>query len=71
MEELEYARLQVDLYDNRLEQIRSIHQECDDPIDWQEVYHRPPHSMLGRKGQTQWLLVKNNNLTALACLNGY
>jgi len=32
--------LQVNIYENRLDQIRSIHHECDDPIDWQEIYHR-------------------------------
>jgi hypothetical protein len=50
MEELEYARLQVDLFENRLEQIRSIHHECDDPIDWQEVFHRPPPFQAGQEG---------------------
>jgi hypothetical protein len=50
MEELEYARLQVDLFENRLEQIRSIHHECDDPIDWQEVFHRPPPFHAGQEG---------------------
>jgi hypothetical protein len=50
LQELEYARLQVDLYENRLDRIRSIHHECDDPINWQEVYHREPPFPDGREG---------------------
>ncbi|MEH7252863.1 DUF4236 domain-containing protein [Neobacillus niacini] len=50
MQELEYARFQVDLYENRLEQIRSLHHECDNPIDWQEVYHRSPPFKIGQEG---------------------
>ncbi|MHC0038023.1 DUF4236 domain-containing protein [Pseudoneobacillus sp. C159] len=40
LQEQEYAKLQVELYENRIEQIRSIHQECDEMIDWQEVFYR-------------------------------
>jgi hypothetical protein len=40
LQEQEYAKLQVELYENRIEQIRSIHHECDDIIDWQEVFLR-------------------------------
>ncbi|WP_066304962.1 DUF4236 domain-containing protein [Bacillus sp. FJAT-29814] len=50
LQELEYARLQVELYENRLEQIRSIHHECDDPINWQEVLHREPPFLAGQEG---------------------
>lgn len=50
LQEMEYARLQVALYENRLEQIRSIHHECDDPINWQEVYHREPPFPDGLEG---------------------
>lgn len=50
LQEFEYARLQVDLYENRLEQIRSIHHECDTPIDWREVYHREPPFQEGQEG---------------------
>ena len=32
--------MQVELYENRLDQIRSIHYECDDPVDWIKVYNR-------------------------------
>ncbi|WP_251550688.1 DUF4236 domain-containing protein [Neobacillus muris] len=42
LQEMEYARLQVDIYENRIEQIRSIHHECDEPIDWREILRREP-----------------------------
>jgi hypothetical protein len=48
--EQEYAGLQVDLYENRIDQIRSIHHECDDPVDWQEVYNRQPPFPHGQDG---------------------
>ncbi|WP_066062839.1 DUF4236 domain-containing protein [Neobacillus soli] len=50
LQELEYARLQVDLYENRLDQIRSIHHECDNPINWQEVSRRQPPFQNGQDG---------------------
>jgi len=50
MEELEYARFQVELYENKLDQIRSIHHECDEPVDWQEVFHRSPPFQPGQEG---------------------
>ena len=50
MQELEYARLQVDLYENRLDQIRSIHHECDNPVDWGEVFHHSPPFEIGQEG---------------------
>jgi hypothetical protein len=40
LQEHEYAKLQVEVYENRIEQIRSIHHECDEIIDWQEVFDR-------------------------------
>ena len=53
LQEQEYARLQVELYENRLDQIRSIHHECDDPVDWNEVYHREPPFEIGQEGPSE------------------
>ena len=50
LQEQEYARLQVDLYENKLDQIRSIHHECDDPVDWQKVFNRLPPFQEGQDG---------------------
>lgn len=52
-QEQEYARLQVDIYENRLDQIRSIHHECDDPVDWEEVYNRKAPFEEGQAGPNE------------------
>jgi len=41
LQELERNKLEVQLYENRLEMIKSIHKECDDPVNWEEVKTRP------------------------------
>ena len=53
LQEQEYARLQVELYENRLDQIHSIHHESDDPVDWNEVYHREPPFEKGQAGPNE------------------
>ncbi|MBT2680610.1 DUF4236 domain-containing protein [Bacillus sp. ISL-35] len=53
LQEQEYARLQVELYENRLDQIRSIHHECDDEVDWDEVYSRKAPFEEGQAGQNE------------------
>lgn len=53
LQELEYARLQVELHENRLERMRSIHHESDDPVDWHEVYHRDPPFPEGHEGPNE------------------
>lgn len=43
-EELQLAQFEVDLYNNSIELIHSIHKECDDSFDWPEIRHyRHPH----------------------------
>ncbi|WP_174732742.1 DUF4236 domain-containing protein [Mesobacillus harenae] len=53
LHEREYAQLQVELYENRLEQFRSIHHESDVPIDWEEVYNRPAPIKKGQPGPNE------------------
>ena len=53
LQEQEFARLQVDLYENRLEQIRSIHHECDEPVDWNDVYNREAPFEAGQAGPNE------------------
>jgi Protein of unknown function (DUF4236) len=53
LQEQEYARLQVDLYENRLDQIRLIHHECDDPVDWDDVYNREAPYGAGQAGPNE------------------
>jgi len=37
LDKLEQAALEVDLYENKLERIQSIHKEADEPINWIKV----------------------------------
>lgn len=40
MQELERNQLEVELFKNRLDMIKSIHKEADKPIDWSEIEKR-------------------------------
>ncbi|VAW87133.1 hypothetical protein MNBD_GAMMA18-819 [hydrothermal vent metagenome] len=37
MQELEQAAYEVDVYKNHIDVIQSIHKECSDPIDWENI----------------------------------
>jgi len=37
MQELEQAEYEVEVYENHIEVIQSIHKECSDPIDWESI----------------------------------
>ncbi|MHA4310643.1 DUF4236 domain-containing protein [Bacillus cereus] len=37
MQELERNRLEVELFENRLQMIHSIHKECDEIVNWEEI----------------------------------
>jgi hypothetical protein len=50
MQEREQAQYEVDLYENHLEMIHSIHKECDDPVDWKALLNSPPPFAFGQKG---------------------
>ena len=43
-EELERARYEVQVYENKIELLHSIHKECDDQFDWYEISRaKHPH----------------------------
>lgn len=65
MEELEKNKLEVELYENKLEMIKSIHKECDQSIDWIEVENSEPPFRFneGEKGI--------NELNAIKVLEDY
>lgn len=45
-EELERARYDVEVYENKIELIHSIHKECDDHFDWFEISRsKHPHHL--------------------------
>ncbi|HHL3303682.1 TPA: DUF4236 domain-containing protein [Bacillus cereus] len=50
MQELERNRLEVEMYENRLEMIHSIHKECDEQINWVELQNRPAPFTKGTVG---------------------
>jgi len=41
IKEFEYARLAVDEYENRIQLLKSLHQECSEPINWHKVNLSP------------------------------
>lgn len=53
LEALERANLEVKLYENQIELIHSIHKECDDYIDWQNINSSPPPFMHYDKGPNE------------------
>lgn len=50
MNAYEQAAFQVELYENRIHMLKSIHEECDDLVDWDDVRKTPPPFQLGNKG---------------------
>jgi len=50
MQELQRARYEADAFENHIAMIHSIHQECDDPIDWLTVQSIPQPFQLGQTG---------------------
>ncbi|WP_312117988.1 DUF4236 domain-containing protein [Brevibacillus reuszeri] len=53
MQELERAKHEVELFENHLEMIHSIHKECDDPVDWNALFHSLPPFTKDQKGPKQ------------------
>lgn len=41
LQQLEKNRLEVELFENKLEMIKSIHKESDAPVDWSDVKNTP------------------------------
>jgi hypothetical protein len=49
-EELKQAQYEVEVYENQIEMIKSIHKECDDFFDWEEIKQTQPPFQKGAKG---------------------
>jgi Protein of unknown function (DUF4236) len=63
-QEMERNKLEVQLFENRLEMIMSIHKECDDHVDWDEVKQRPEPFLRGERGPKENTAIKRlNNYT--------
>lgn len=63
MEELALARYEVELYENRIEVITSVHKECSEPYDWEKIKASQPPFKHGETGP--------NETKALERLNNY
>ncbi len=50
LEEIKRNQLEVELFENKCDIIKSIHKECETPIDWEEVRHSPPPFHFGQTG---------------------
>ncbi|WP_342481306.1 DUF4236 domain-containing protein [Paenibacillus sp. FSL L8-0340] len=50
---LEQARYEVELYENKIELIKSVHKECDEVIDWMAIERLRPPFVKGTSGPKQ------------------
>jgi hypothetical protein len=50
LQELQRNQLEVELYENRLNMIKSIHKECDDFVDWLDIKNTEPPFLKGHPG---------------------
>ncbi|KMY49608.1 DUF4236 domain-containing protein [Peribacillus loiseleuriae] len=50
-EELQRARYEVEMYENKIELIHSIHKECDDIFDWQEIASSTHPNQFNQQGK--------------------
>ncbi|MFS0823945.1 DUF4236 domain-containing protein [Bacillus sp. 1P02SD] len=60
-QEIEYNQYQVELFENKLEMIKSIHKECDTHVDWEEVRQAPPPFLPGQTGPNETIARKAAN----------
>lgn len=52
-EKLEQAKYEVELYENKIELLQSVHKECSDPINWHEKKQSPPPFKDGEPGPNE------------------
>ncbi|MEH7226550.1 hypothetical protein V7112_22370 [Bacillus sp. JJ1566] len=64
-------QFQVELIENKLEMIESIHKECDTPVDWEELKQAPPPFLPGHPGTNQAAARKAANVYKPVFLNNY
>lgn len=61
MEALERARYEVELYENHIEVITSVHKECSEPVDWESIQTTPPPFNLGEIGPNEAQAIQKLN----------
>lgn len=60
-QEQEWAQYEVQLFETQCELVKSIHKECDEPVDWVEVLNSHPPHQLGEPGLKEKNAVKEYN----------
>jgi hypothetical protein len=58
LQELQRNRLEVDLFENKLEMIKSIHKECDDFVDWADIKNAEPPFVKGNPGPLEQVALR-------------
>lgn len=58
LEKLEQNRLEVELFENQIKLLTSIHKECDEEFHWQELKDTPPPFEKGEKGPRELKAIK-------------
>ncbi|MBZ5752605.1 DUF4236 domain-containing protein [Metabacillus rhizolycopersici] len=53
LQEIERNRLEVELFENKIEKMKSVHKECDDEKNWQEIRNTPPPFPKGVRGPNE------------------
>ncbi|WCN37581.1 DUF4236 domain-containing protein [Aneurinibacillus uraniidurans] len=53
MAELELAQYEVDVYENQIELLKSMHKECSPSISWQQLNQMPPPFLHGNPGPNE------------------
>lgn len=53
MARIERNQLEISMFENRLEMIKSLHKEYDEPVDWNAAKNAPPPFASGEKGPNE------------------
>ncbi len=60
-QEIEFATLEVEQYENRVVLLKSMHQDCSDTWDWQKVNNSPPPQEPDKQNKYEQIAVGNLN----------
>ena len=57
-QEKEWVLYEVQLFENQCELVKSIHKECDDPVDWRQILNSQPPHQYGEPGMKEKEAIK-------------
>ncbi|KKB35071.1 DUF4236 domain-containing protein [Bacillus thermotolerans] len=58
-QEKELARMEVEWFENQCELVKSIHKECDEYIDWEDILNSAPPFQQGNPGPKEQEAIRN------------